>query len=124
MNEGSNNHLRVLGIVEIVYGVIHVVGSLIVALMSFLGCSGCFAAESAREAAHVAISTLAVSGGALVVAVLFAAVSFTGLALMNGRAWAKIGTIIFAVLSIANFPLGTAFAVYALWAIIASEKNP
>jgi hypothetical protein len=124
MNEGTNNHLRVLGIVEIVYGVVHVVGSLIVALMSFVGCSGCFAAENAREAAHVAFSTLAVSGGALVVAVLFAAVSITGLALMNGRAWAKLGTIVFAVLSIANFPLGTAFAIYALWAILASEKKP
>jgi hypothetical protein len=123
MNEGTNNHLRVLGIVEVVYGAVHAVGALIVALMSFLGCGGCFAADSAREAMGVAFTTLAVSGGALVVAILFAAVALTGLALMNGRAWAKIGTIIFAVLSVANFPLGTAFAIYSLWAILAQQRD-
>jgi hypothetical protein len=123
MNEGTTNHLRVLGIVEIVYGIVHAVGSLIVALVSFLGCGGCFAAESAEEAAGIAFTTLAVSGGALVVALLFGAVAFTGVALMNGRSWAKIGTIVFAVLSVANFPLGTVFAIYALWAILADQKK-
>ena len=118
MREGTTPHLHVLGIVEIVYAVVHVVGFLVLALMGLVGCGGCFAADTAREAIGLASSSLAVSGGAVLFALLFAFVGVAGLALMNGRAWAKIATIVFAVLSIANFPLGTAFAVYAIWAIV------
>lgn len=123
MYEGTNNHLRILGIVEVIYGALHAVGFLLMSLIGLVGCGGCVGAESMGDAFGHVIGSMALSGGALVGALLFAAVGFTGIALMNGRSWAKIATIVFAVLSIANFPLGTAFAIYALWAIFIDQRD-
>ncbi len=122
MHEGTNNHYRVLGIVEVIYGTIHAVGFLILGLLSLLGCGGCFAANSAGDAFGVMVTSAAIGGGALVGALIFAFVTIAGLALMNGRRWAKIATIVFGVLSIANFPLGTIFAIYALWTIVSDHR--
>lgn len=123
MHEGTNNHLRILGIVEVIYGVLHALGALVVAALSLLGCGGCFGADSAGEAFDVVLTSAAVGGGALVFSLVFGFVALAGLALMNGRSWAKIATIIFAVLSIANFPIGTIFAIYAIYAIIMDQRK-
>lgn len=123
MYEGTNNHMRILGIVEVVYGVLHALGALVVAALSLLGCGGCFAAESAGDALGVLFTSAALGGGALIASLLFCFIALAGFALMNGRGWAKIATIIFAVISIANFPIGTIFAVYALWVIFMDQKN-
>jgi hypothetical protein len=85
MYEGTNNHLRILGIVEVIYGVIHVAGFLALSLIGLAGCGGCIGAESAGDALGHVFGSMALSGGALIGALLFAGVSFAGLALMNGR---------------------------------------
>ena len=121
MND-SSSHLRVLGIIEVVYGVLHAIAFLGMSAFGLLGCGACASADTFGDAMGGLFAGAAWGIGSIVVALLFGFVALTGLALANGRSWAKIATIVFAVLSVANFPLGTAFAVYALWAILADRK--
>jgi len=124
MSRGVSGHLKVLGMIEAVYGAIHVIIFLAVGAMSLLGCSICANSDSlidgvAAGATWSAIWGILGIGGALV----FCIPIIAGLALSNGRGWAKIATIVFAILMIAEFPLGTAFAIYAIWAVLFDKNN-
>jgi len=123
MNDHVSDHMRVLGIVEIVYGALHAIGFLIVSLLGLVGCGACIGADSMEDALGGAFAGLAISLGSILAAALFGVVALAGVALANGRPWAKVATIVFAALSIANFPLGTAFAVYALWALLVDRPR-
>jgi len=48
----------------------------------------------------------------------------TGMGLLKFRPWARILAIILAVLNILSFPLGTALAIYTLWAMLSAETGP
>jgi hypothetical protein len=124
MRRSATNHLKVLGIIEVVYGTVHVLGFLALGAMSFLGCSICANADRlgdglAAGATWTFFWGLLGIGGAFVSAIPVVA----GLALANGRTWAKIATVIFAILMVAEFPVGTAFAVYAFWALFFDESR-
>lgn len=120
-----NNHLRVLGIIEAIYGLVHVLVFLAIGATSLLGCSICASSESAAEGLAAGAAWGGLWGFAgLAGVVLFGFVTYAGLALSKGKPWARITTLIFAVLMIAEFPLGTAFAVYALWAVLFAKDRP
>ncbi len=38
-----------------------------------------------------------------------------GIGLLKRRAWAKVWTLVVAVLSLVNVPIGTVFGIYAIW---------
>lgn len=38
-----------------------------------------------------------------------------GIGLLKRRAWAKVWTLVVAVLSLINIPIGTVFGIYAIW---------
>lgn len=119
------DHLSILGTIEVIYGVIHVLGALALAAMSLLGCSICANAETASEGLAAGAAWTALWGGlGLAGALLSAVVVVAGLALRNGRSWAKVATLIFAVLVASEFPVGTAFAVYAFWAVLFDKDRP
>jgi hypothetical protein len=113
----TNVHYKALGLIEVIYGAIHVVAFLVIGSASLLGCAICAGGEGLGDVfgglAWSAIYGTLGLGGAIISAIPIVA----GLALANGRDWAKIATIVFALLVIAEFPLGTAFAVYAAWVI-------
>lgn len=44
-----------------------------------------------------------------------------GIGLLQHKEWARILTIILSVLSLMNFPLGTAIGVYSIWALSQEE---
>lgn len=121
---GSSSHLKVLGLIEVVYGAIHVILFLALGTMSLLGCSICANSESladgvAAGAFWTAFWGILGIGGAIIACIPVLA----GLALANGRGWAKVATIVFAALMIFEFPLGTIFAVYAFWAILVDKPR-
>ena len=118
-----SGHLKILGMIEVVYGLLHVLLFIGLGAMSLLGCSICSSADSLTEG-MAAGATWSILWGVIGIAgaIVFFIPVLAGLALANGRGWAKIATIIFAILMIAEFPLGTAFAIYAAWAIL-FDKN-
>ena len=44
-----------------------------------------------------------------------------GVGLMKRKEWARILTLILSVLSLVNFPFGTAVGVYSIWALVQPE---
>ncbi len=44
-----------------------------------------------------------------------------GIGLLHHREWARILTIVLSVLSLLNFPLGTAIGIYSIWALSQEE---
>lgn len=43
--------------------------------------------------------------------------------LLQRESWAKISTIVFGALSLVNFPIGTAFGIYAIWVVTRPEAE-
>jgi phage shock protein PspC (stress-responsive transcriptional regulator) len=46
-----------------------------------------------------------------------------GVGLMKRKEWARILTLILSVLSLVNFPFGTAVGVYSIWALVQPEVS-
>ncbi len=44
-----------------------------------------------------------------------------GLGLLKRKEWARILTLIISVISLLNFPIGTAVGVYSIWALVNTE---
>jgi hypothetical protein len=44
-----------------------------------------------------------------------------GIGLLKRKEWARILTLIISVISLLNFPLGTAVGVYSIWALVNTE---
>jgi hypothetical protein len=42
---------------------------------------------------------------------------FAGFSLLNRKPWARILTIVLAILSLVKFPVGTALGIYTLWVL-------
>jgi hypothetical protein len=48
----------------------------------------------------------------------------TGIGLLNFKNWARILAIIFAILNLLAFPIGTALGIYTLWVMLTGETQP
>ncbi|GAB1454285.1 hypothetical protein MASR2M47_43410 [Draconibacterium sp.] len=44
-----------------------------------------------------------------------------GIGLLKRKEWARILTLILSVLSLVNFPIGTALGIYSIWAMVQPE---
>lgn len=68
-----------------------------------------------------------IAGAGFVIGLLIAALgipgTIAGIGLLQRRAWAKIWTFIVAALNLVNFPIGTAFGVYAIWVMTRPEAD-
>lgn len=68
-----------------------------------------------------------IASAGLVVGLGFVLLALPGLVsaigLLQRRSWAKIWTIVAGALSLVNFPIGTAFGVYAIWAMTRPETE-
>jgi hypothetical protein len=102
-----DKHRKVLGILDVVFGGLLVLGALVVLAQAVFGS---YASEQARA------STLSVNGAVAAFLLLLALPGLIGgLGLLRRRAWSKVPTLIAALLNLFSFPLGTALGVYALW---------
>ena len=116
-------HVKVIGAICIVVGAIYAIlavfGSVVLAfLANFIGSSGDSEAELGATVvgfAGVALST--------VLGLFSAAFLVTGWGLLKFKPWARIAGIIVAMLSLFQFPLGTAFGVYALVILFRKETE-
>jgi hypothetical protein len=61
--------------------------------------------------------------GAIIVAVLSIPGLIAGYGLLKYYEWARILTIVIAVLELIRFPLGTILGVYSLWVLFSAEGS-
>lgn len=110
------NHVRTLGILFIIY---HALGILI-GLALFILLSGIGLISGELEAAG--ILTLIGVGVAVLLIVLSLPGLVTGFGLLSYRPWARILGMIIAAFHLLEFPIGTAFGVYAFWVLLEEES--
>ncbi|MDX2149677.1 MAG: hypothetical protein SFV54_03010 [Bryobacteraceae bacterium] len=114
-------HVRILGILHIVFGALALVGGLI--LGGILGGAAGLVGMSGDNDALVAIPILGTIG--VFVFLLLALLGLPGIiagwGLLNYKGWARILTIVLSVLNLFNVPIGTALGIYGLYVLLSAE---
>jgi hypothetical protein len=117
-------HVKVLAVL---YIVLSGIGLLFGLLMLFAAgtIAGLVGMSASPEDAAIAVPILGLAGTALaVVVLLFSAPGLiTGWGLLKLRSWARILGIVLAVISLINFPIGTAVGIYGLWVLLTKETE-
>jgi hypothetical protein len=114
-------HLKILGILNIVFGGLGICGALVI-LFVFGIPAGLVVADGDPDAAGT-LSILGVVGGFIfLLATIFSVPALiAGIGLLKYREWARIWTIVASVLHLINIPFGTALGVYGLWVMFKDE---
>jgi hypothetical protein len=111
------SHLRTLGTLHIVLGILGVLGAIIVYGAISLGgiLSGDMEAITITQIVGIAISSfiLIVSMPGII----------GGWGILNHKYWAKIVLLVIGILNLINFPLGTALGVYTIWVLMNREAD-
>jgi hypothetical protein len=112
-------HVKILGILHIVFGALCVVGGLFVlALMG--GIAGIVGASDQTQDAAVAVPVLAAIGGFVCILCLVIGLPglVGGIGLLQYRPWARITVIVISALDLIHIPLGTALGIYGFWVLL------
>jgi len=117
-------HIKIIGIIDIVGGALTALGGLAFMVMflffaPMIGASG----EEGAAAGAAVMASIGLAGG-LVIIVMGAFQIFVGIKLRARKPWARVVQIIFGVLSLPGFPVGTALGVYYLWAMLNKDITP
>lgn len=112
-----SRHLRMLGILWIAAGA-----------LNFLGAAGAWLAGRVILPPLVShgvpsfVPTL-VTGIAFLVLVKAVACLAAGWGLLERESWARLLAIVLAIVSLFNFPLGTALGIYTLWVLLPAHAD-
>jgi hypothetical protein len=112
-------HVRILGILHIVFGALCVLGGLfLLALMG--GIAGIVASSDQSPDAGVAVPVLAAIGGFLCILCLVVGLPglVGGIGLLQFRSWARITMIVISALDLIHIPFGTALGIYGFWVLL------
>lgn len=117
------DHVRILGMLHIVFGSLGLLGALIV-LFIFGGIAGIVGLSNEPDA-HVAAPILGLIGGAICILVLVLSLPglIAGIGLLKFQPWARILTIVLSAINLLNVPFGTALGVYGLWVLLQQETE-
>jgi len=119
------DHVKILAVVNIVFGCLGVLGALAVAaVFAFGGTMAGFSAQNDPDAV-VAVGVIGAIGTAVFVIILVFSVPsiIAGWGLLNFRPWARVLGIVLAALGLLNFPIGTAIGGYGLWVLLNRETE-
>ena len=114
-------HAKVLGVLNIVLGVIGLAGALVV-MVVFGGVAGLLRAEGDPDAAFVT-SILGVTGLMIVLFTLVTSLPsiIIGYGLFRLRPWSRLAGIVLSIVSLIMVPFGTALGIYGLWVLYSKE---
>ena len=114
-------HAKVLGVLNIVLGVVGLAGALVV-MVVFGGVAGLLRAEGDPDAAFVT-SILGVVGGGIVLFTLATSLPsiIIGYGLFQLRPWSRVAGIVLSIVSLIMVPFGTALGIYGLWVLFSKE---
>lgn len=110
-------HLSVLGWLYIIGNAIY----LVIAVMGFIFLTGIgFVAEDPE-----AVKVLSFLGSIGVVFFTILAVPglVAGVGLLKRKTWARVLALVLAILSLLNFPIGTAVGIYAIWVLLQTDVS-
>lgn len=117
-------HVQVLGILNIVWGALGLLGALVVLLV--FGGAATLVGVIGRQApeAHIAIPILTLIGGFVFTLLLLtsAPAVIVGVALLREASWARIAGIVLSAIHLLSVPFGTALGVYGLWVLISDHR--
>ena len=121
------NHVKVLGILNVVYGGMGLLGGLISVLV-LGGTAGILQAVAQREPdAWIAASIVGTL--ALIVFVLVTVLSIpcivAGYGLLSGKSWGVMFALVISAINLLNIPIGTCIGGYGLWVLfrIMNERS-
>lgn len=110
-----DQHIKVLGVLHIVYGVIGIGTAAL--LFAFVLAGGLISGDSD---ALIATSLVATIGGFFFLLVFLPGV-VGGIYLLRRQSWARILLIVVGVLNLPALPLGTALGIYTIWVLSRPE---
>jgi hypothetical protein len=124
------DHLRLLGILNIVWSSISIAIGLLI-LLVFGGMAGFVAAAGWSEGNNASSGSLVVAPFMAMIGVfivlLICLVSLpaliAGIGLVKFRPWSRVLGIVISVLHLFSFPIGTALGVYGLWVLFQPEAR-
>ena len=107
-------HVKVIGVFFVICGVFLIAGAFF--LPAILGLVAALIGSSGDPDAGVATTVIGVTGVALSIMLAALAIPYlaAGWGLLKLRPWARILGIVLGVLSLVEFPFGTALGIYAL----------
>ncbi len=114
-----DTHVKVLGVLNIVWGGMGLIGALIVFTV-LGGTAGLVAATEQSEDALLAVSILSLLAifVSILILVLSAPSVIIGVGLLKFSAWARVLGIVLSILHLISFPIGTALGAYGLWVLL------
>jgi hypothetical protein len=114
-------HIQIVAILHIASGVLNLIGAAVI--LAVFGVAG---GITVSQGEHGAAGIIGIVG--LLIGVLLAVLGLPGIiggfGLLAQKNWARILVIIIGILSLFNFPLGTALGVYTLWALLREDVPP
>jgi len=118
-------HVRILGILHIVFGGLGVLAAIIV-LMIFGGISALVGFSDHSADSATAVPILGIIGGFVFILVLVLSLPglIIGIGLMQFKPWARIAGIILSAFDLVSVPpFGTALGIYGLWVLLNGETE-
>ena len=115
-------HVKVLAAFYLIFGVLGILGSLMV-LLIFGGAAGIISMAAPNDPdALLAVPIVGLIGGILVMLIFTLSVPgiIAGIGLLKRRPWARILTIVLSVLNLINIPFG----IYGLWVLLSRNIGP
>lgn len=112
-----SRHIDLLGYMSIAYGLFGAIAGLLVGFA--MGGIGILTGDA--QAAGI-LSLIGFGVGTFLLVVSLPAL-IAGYGLIKRLSWARILTIVLAVLSLPSVPIGTAYGIYALWVLFQPESE-
>jgi hypothetical protein len=112
-----STHVKIIGWLHIVFGVLGLFTAFAVFGGSMLG--GLFSGSFGGMVGMGVLGTI----GAIIVAVIAIPGLIAGYGLLKYYEWARILTIVIAVLELIHFPFGTILGIYSLWVLLSAEGS-
>jgi hypothetical protein len=118
-------HVKILGILHIVFGGLGVLAAMFV-LLIFGGISAVVGLSDHSSDSLTAIPILGMIGGFVFILVLVLSLPglIIGIGLMQFKPWARIAGIVLSALDLVSVPpFGTALGIYGLWVLLNRETE-
>jgi hypothetical protein len=113
-------HYRTLGILQIVYSGLHVIGGFAVIMVAKFVFGGIIGMRAPR--APLFMQPLLMFVGICILA--FSAIGLIGgIGLLNREPWARTVALVAGFLELVNFPIGTALGIYTIWVLLSSGSE-
>ena len=117
-------HVKILGVLNIIYGSIGILIGLIV--FAVLGGVAGFASQLDSSGDLEAAAPVVVLVGTMIVvvlAVVSAPAIIAGIGLLGFRPWARTLGIVISALHLMSIPFGTILGIYGLWVLLSAQTE-